>query len=160
MKKSFIPLFAMLLTLCCCPYSLIANDLTTQKPSDLEIVGTYRVTAQNLDTNGLKAFQNRQPQLIFNVDGSCVVSDFPVWEENTSSFKINAWLSFDGKWAIVNDGSVRRGGKTYDVWGIRCNSNIETMGTGEFTGTKPPYDVVFIYGDPDSDNAMTFSKMP
>jgi hypothetical protein len=58
-------------------------------------------------------------------------------------------------------GSVEKGDGTYKNWGIGCGNNEEKLNvTGELINDKPPYGILFIYGDPDSGHGMDFGKVP
>jgi hypothetical protein len=163
MNKIFVPLLAILFSACCCcPYSPFAGDLTVEKPNSADIVGKYRLTGQNLAGYGsdAEALQGKQPEIVINADGSCLVTDFPVWKNSNSTYVITEWRSFEGKWTIHTVGSVRKDGKTCSNWGIGCGNRTQGIGTGELTGTKAPYGILFIYGDPDSGDFMAFTKQP
>jgi hypothetical protein len=162
MNKAFIAVGTLVFSAfcCCAPFSPFASSLTLKKPETSDVVGLYRMDWQNL--NESESFQNRQPEILINEDGSCQVTDFPVWEtDDEISYSVKESLSFKGTWEIRKFGSVRKDGKTYDSWGVSCGNNIEKMGVGgHLANDEPPYDILFIYGDPDSGNGMTFEKIP
>jgi hypothetical protein len=162
MNRAFIAIGALLfLALCCCgPYSPLASMLTIEKPDSADVIGLYQMTGQNL--NRSEPFQDRHPEILINEDGSCQVTDFPVWITNDEiTYSVKEWLSFKGTWGMSEIGSVQRGNGSYKNWGIGCGKNEEKLNvTGELANSKPPYDILFIYDDPDSGNGMTFGKVP
>lgn len=130
-----------------------------ERPEEMDIIGLYQMTFQNI--NGSEEFQNRQPEILINADGSCKVTDFPVWQPNSRSYFVKEWLSFEGTWKIKKFGSVRKDGENYDNWGMSCSDKLEKIGIGgEFVNNEPPYDILFIYDDPDTGIVMTFQKSP
>jgi hypothetical protein len=151
MKRLAFPLIIMLISLCGCPFSLMAHGPAALKPSQQDVVGVYQVTAQNLTNDGLDAFKGHQPLITINNDGSCVISDFPVWN-GSFPYAITEWLSFSGKWSIV----VSRG----VYWGITCEGVTQSMEVGDLDENGDGYSIVFPYGDPDDYETMVFKKMP
>ena len=162
MNRAFIAIGTLIFSaFCCCtPYSPFASMLKVEKPESGDVIGLYKMTVQNL--NRSESFQEKQPEILINEDGSCQITDFPDWAtKDEISYSVKEWLSFKGTWEISKFGSVRRDGKTYDNWGISCHNPVEKMDIGgEFANEKAPYDILFIYGDPDSGNGMTFEKAP
>jgi hypothetical protein len=121
------------------------------KPTQQDVIGIYQVTAQNLTKDGLNAFKGRQPLIVINNDGSCVVSDFPVWN-GYFPYAITNWLSFSGKWSIVVNRDV--------YWGVTCKGATDSMNAGDLDENQDGYTIVFPYGDPDSYDTMVFKKIP
>jgi hypothetical protein len=147
--------------LCCCaPFSPFASSLTVQKPEASEVIGLYQLHEQNL--NRSVSFQNGQPEILINKNGSCQVNNFPVWEtDDEITYSVKESLSFKGMWEIRKFGSVRKDGKTYDSWSINCGDQVKKVGIGgKFANERAPYNILFIYGDPDSGNEMIFEKIP
>jgi hypothetical protein len=157
MKRLIVPFTTLFLCLCCCPYAPFARDLTTVKPNVQDIVGTYQVTSQNLDIEGMGAFIDHDPQIHLNKDGSCMILDFPIWED-LPPFTITDWQSLSGEWDIVTTGGVDLLEGYFDTWGVQCIGETDEMKTADLIGDKAPYKLLFVYGDPDSNEIMTFSK--
>ena len=162
MNKALIAVGVLVFSMfcCCAPYSPFADIVTVEKPESAEVLGLYQMTGQNL--NKSESFQNRLPVILIEPDGSCKFTDFPVWEQDSSSkYSVKEWLSSEGAWEIIEVGRVSRDGRTYAFWGISCSNHSEEISTsGKFANDKPPYEILFVYDDPDSGIAMTFQKVP
>jgi hypothetical protein len=148
------------IAVCLCCGSPFTGMLTVEKPNAFDLVGVYEMSGQSLDRSA--TFPDRHPEIvIINEDSTCSVTDFPVWELENSSWSVIEWLSFEGTWAMGEYGSVQRGNEHYRNWAVGCGNNAEGMNvTGELTNHQPPYDLLFIYDDPDSGYGMSFEKIP
>ena len=70
-----------------------------------------------------------------------------VEKTDITDYKVNKLLSVTGEWKIGKVGSVSSDGNDIkSIWGIHFSGEIDSAG---LTGDKPPYGLIFTYGDPD-----------
>lgn len=128
-----------------------ASMLTTNQPSQQEVVGSYLLTQQTITTNGMTVFQGRQCRLDLQPNGSFAVTNYPTWTNS----QIESFISTAGHWRCDRVGSV------YDnqpVWGISFADADRRLELLSFTGKAAPYGLLMTYGDPDENAVMVFEK--
>ena len=126
------------------------------EPRPEDAVGTYVLTDQTIMDGGLSALNGRQCKMTIRADGYFSVTNYPDRREAISSsgpyFK--NFLSITGRWTIGSPGSSR--GKT--CWGMLFMDEENKIAPVAFTGQAPPYGLISILGDPDSNIVMIFKK--
>ena len=127
---------------------------TEPQPSDA--VGTYVLTSHTLLGGNADVFQGRQCEIIVRGDGSASVTNYPNQREGISAdgTHFTKFISKTGKWRIGGPGSSH--GKT--CWGMRFSDMENKIAPVAFTGDAPPYGLIIIFGDPDSNIVMIFKN--
>jgi hypothetical protein len=159
-----IPIF---MALCCClgcPYSDFAYLLVTEEPNKTDIVGRYTLTLQTLTAEGLEVLDSKEATIELQSGGTYIATNFPIWKRTeTSKYTLTNLLTTTGSWNIETLGGVDHGdGEIHDVWGI-CFQGLQVerpRACADLSGPKHPYSLMFVYGDPDSDQVMIFERKP
>lgn len=153
-----------------CQFDPYADDYTRSKPKKSDLIGTYFLSGQTLNNTPieqLKARDGSSPsphKLILRSDGTFSILNMPMWVGNwangsSDEWSISKFKSGFGKWDVQVVGSVGEGsGKVVDVWGLDFSSANISIGSVTLSGEKPPYSIIFGYGDPDGGDAMTYEK--
>jgi hypothetical protein len=128
-----------------------AQSLTTTKPNQKEIVGSYLLTQQTINTNGMAILQNRQCQLDLQPDGSFEITNYPIWTNG----QFASFISTIGHWHCDTVGFVYSNQR---VWGVRFSDADSRLDALSFTGKTAPYGLLMTYGDPDENAVMIFEK--
>ncbi len=128
-----------------------AHTLTTTRPKQEDIVGSYLLTQQTITTNGMAILQGRQSQLDLQADGSFQIVNYPTW----TNFQFAGFISTTGHWYC--DNIITTYG-TQSVWSIRFSDTDSRMDSLDFTGKAAPYGLLMTHGDPDENAVMIFEK--
>ncbi len=161
-RKKLIPLIypaiiIALMAACLSQYDPYAHLLTTEKPNEVDVIGTYVLTEQTLTTNGLDFLQGEPAKIEILPEGRFTAKNFPTWQESPGGrYEFNQLITVDGTWKIEMVGGVYNGstdGNYKKVWGLDFSRTIDSA---SFTGDRPPYGLIFTYGDPDRGTVMIF----
>ena len=153
MRMSFLALFLILLAGCGQrdSWDKYAGSLTTTKPKQEDVLGSYLLTHQTITADGMTVLGGRQCQLDLLPDGSFTVTNYPTWaNEHLGSF-----ISAAGHWRCDTVGSVY---SAQSVWGIRFADTDSRLDMLSFTGKSAPYGLLMTYGDPDENKVMIFER--
>lgn len=157
-----LPVFLLPLLACICQYNPYAHLVTTEKPKSADIIGTYALKEQTLIPGGLKNLQGKQTLIELRQDKTFSATDFPLWKSVNTTYALDNMTPLKGNWEIGIVGGVSdiRGEKT--VWGIYFRDtkpSLKDMLAASLTNDKPPYGLIFMYGDPDSGTVMIFERV-
>ena len=158
-RGKFALLLLMLVSSACFyQFDPYADLLTTKEPDTADVLGTYVLKEQTLTDENLDFLQGKQATLEISANSTFTTTNFPIWLEKTdiTDYKVNKLLSVTGEWKIGKVGSVSSDGNDIkSIWGIHFSGEIDSAG---LTGDKPPYGLIFTYGDPDNGDVMIFEK--
>ncbi len=162
MRSIFFAALVLPLLACACQYDPYAYLFTTEKPKAEDLVGTFLLKEQTLAAGGLSVLEGKQARIELHADGTFTASDFPHWRTAKGAYEFDEFQAITGKWEIGRVGGVSNGvDQVKDAWGIYIRDTIPDQGSTfytNFTGNKPPYGLIFTYGDPDSGAVMIFEK--
>ncbi|MBS1529359.1 MAG: hypothetical protein JSU01_03550 [Bacteroidetes bacterium] len=148
-------LLSLLIFFTSCQYDPYADNLATIEPNVKDVVGTY-VFEQQTIANTLKDGQIKLAIIILDRDSSFTAIKVPNFD---GSNNYQGVISAKGKWQISTNGGVANGsGGTDSVWGLDLTTLPDNLQHPEFLGHKPPYKLIFTYGDPDEGAVMIFRK--
>jgi hypothetical protein len=130
-----------------------ADSVTAVQPTQGDIVGSYLLTQQSINTNGMTVIGGRVCRLDLSSDGSFTVTNYPIWTNS----QLEGFISTNGHWRCDIVGSVH---DNQSVWGIRFDDTgrDRRMDSLSFTGKAAPYGLLMTYGDPDENAVMIFVK--
>ncbi len=159
MHKLLLPISVILLSCCCCPFGAIAPNFVTEKPKQENIIGVYELSDQRVVSESV--VEDKVSYIELYPDQKCNMVNFPVFVENMA-FEYEFQELYTGKcnWRIETTGSIN----SWDVasiWGV-CFENVSFESTNKcasFLNTKYSYDLEFVFGDPDSNRTMSFSRI-
>lgn len=152
---------ALFLLLAGCQYDPYAHLYTTEKPNDADVTGRYDISEQTLTTDGLAFLKGKPCSIEIRADHTFYVTNLPIWRETRPvEYTLEVLKTRSGTWTIETAGSISDGsGPSKTAWGISLAASGSALGHVTFTGKKPPYGLIFGYGDPDSGSAMRFEKV-
>lgn len=161
-----LPLFVMISSACLCQYDPFAHEYTSTPPQEADVVGTYTLTRQTLNhepIDKLMALDGSSPstfKFILYADNGFEAVNLPVWIEGSSDgWAVYKFVSLSGTWGIDIVGAVSDGTKKIaDVWGIVLSGDEAPSVHVTLAGEKPPYKLIFGYGDPDGGYAMIYER--
>jgi hypothetical protein len=159
MNKLLLPVGIILISFCCCPSAPLAPYLVTEEPKVEDLEGVYEFSAQRVLAEGIGDTSNSKIKLFH--DGTCELTDFPVLQEETMfSYDFKGLFSGECSWTVNSNGSVSRGGELYPVWSICFHAEEfnPAVKCADITNDGEPYNLVFVFGDPDSNEVMRFGK--
>lgn len=153
LNRCLTPLLA--LTLLSCQYDPHAHLLTTTEPEARDIVGTY--VLDRYDLPAASKIKHMPVRLELHADSTFTATNIPPDnpEAPDGSF-FSDLLSGTGRWEKAPLGIVDPGSKT--IWGVYLRSKEHAFHYAEFTGSQPPYGLIFTLGDPDGGNAVLLRK--
>jgi hypothetical protein len=165
-RHVLLPLFVVISSACLCQYDPFAHEYTSTPPPEAEVVGTYVLTRQTLNRvpiEKLTALDGSGPstiKLILYDDNRFEAVNLPVWIEGSSNgWTVYKFVSLSGTWGIDIVGAVSDGTKKIaEVWGIVLSSDKAPSVQVTLAGEKPPYKLIFGYGDPDGGYAMIYER--
>jgi hypothetical protein len=128
-----------------------AGSLTTTKPKQVDIVGSYLLTKQTITAVGMTVLKGRQCWLDLLPDGSFTVTNYPDWTDE----HLGSSISTNGNWHLDTVGFVY---SKQNVWGIRFADTDSRLDMLSFTGKSTPYGLLMTYGDPDENKVMVFER--
>jgi len=151
-----------------CQFDPFADDYTRTKPLKADLIGTYVLTSESMTNTAisqLKSEKGLSPgnyTLTLYADGTFKYINMPVWVGDWANGKdewsIRSFKSGSGKWEIAVVGGVGDGSKVVDVWGLDLSPAAVPGAHATLSSEKPPYTVVFGYGDPDMGDAMFYER--
>ncbi|EEF57430.1 hypothetical protein [Pedosphaera parvula] len=143
-----------------CQYDPYAHLYTTEKPKPEDLVGAYTLLRQTVDEQHPSALQGKPCLIELHADGTFIASNVPPWtigEPATNFF--DTLISDTGSWRLDTTGTVNGTHPKPDpIWGIYLDSANSKIAPIHIAGTKAPFGLVFTLGDPDSGQAMLFTK--
>ena len=122
-----------------------AKPFTTIKPKVEDFAGDYIMVSRSDIPEGMAAQKGVACRIKITSDETFSIENFVNRDKVT--------VTTEGKWMLDTVGSDRG----IDVWGLRLFSE-PGIGTATFSGKTAPYRIVFIRGDPDSDNTIIFER--
>ncbi len=81
------------------------------------------------------------------------------WANGVDQWSIKEFASGTGKWEIDAVASTRDASGVVELYGLKL-SDASLADSILLLGSKPPYEIVFEYGDADAGNAMRFEIVP
>jgi len=163
MNRLLLPVGLILITFCCCPFAPIAQYLVTKEPKVEDIIGFYELKMENVVKANVP--DTIEPGIEMIADGTCKLADFPVLIENDAdnfSYEFKELFTNNCQWNVITNGSVERNGKLLPVWAV-CFSAVDfepAIKCANLTDDGNPYNLVFVFGDPDSNEIMVFERLP
>jgi hypothetical protein len=161
-----VALLAIFSIACCCSWPIDYNN-PPQEPNDVDLVGTYvlhnqTMTGESVPVENLRTQDGAQvgvSRIILHADGSCIAENIPHWVPDGIDYLVQSVRTTTGYWTAMPIGSV--GDRPW--WGLRLETEELLLaqqdsryGVIVLAGQEPPYDIVFIFGDPDSADTMTY----
>jgi hypothetical protein len=140
-----------------CQYDPHAHCYTTTRPQAADVVGRYKLTSQTVTTGGLSVLHGKPCDIELRADGTFTAVNLPTdthGSPGTDCF--STLVTGSGNWRI----DVVSHGASYETehWGIEFESPAVKIHSTNLAGQKPPYELIFTLGDPDSGDAMIFEK--
>ncbi|HEY3964780.1 MAG TPA: hypothetical protein VGM05_09550 [Planctomycetaceae bacterium] len=152
-----------------CPHDSHIDSYTRQKPTANDLVGTYKLTAQNLNDRPIAELKSPAglaagPCTIkLYADGILEYRHVPIWVGNWANgvdqWSIKEFASGSGKWEIDVVGGTRDPSGVVELYGLKL-TDASLADSTLLLGSKPPYEIVFEFGDADAGNAMRFEIVP
>lgn len=137
------------------------REFVGTKPESVDIVGTYILSDQTVIPGGLSALAGRKCQFNIFADGTFSVTNYPECAGARSS-KLKQYKTFHsttGTWKLETVGtSYGYGPDPKNCWGLQFQSLDSKIDSTAFTGPEPPYGLLTILGDPDSNNTLRFKR--
>lgn len=161
MNRLLWPVGVILTTFCCCPFAPVAQYLVTEEPKIEDIAGVYEFTVESVVEANIP--DNLESSVEMMSDGTCKLTDFPVLIENDVngfSYKFKELFTKDCRWEMITNGSVQRNEESLPTWAI-CFSAVDfepAVKCANLTDDGNPYNLVFVFGDPDSNEITVFEK--
>ncbi len=134
------------------------------KPKAADVVGTYILSDVTVIPGVLSAPAGRQCVLHVFADGTFSLTGYPECDGARSSKlkQYNTFHSTSGTWelAILGTSYGYAGfGRPKDCWGLSLSGTTIATIRASFTGPEPPYDLLMILDDPDSNITLRFKKI-
>jgi hypothetical protein len=154
---------AVLTTICGCGGGdPRAPDYVTSEPDRRELVGRYElITARSAIPKAVSA--SRDPDLPYSLtlrdDGTFTATNVPEFRIGAA---VDRLVSASGTWKVSETGTLgTASGKRRRIWGVRFESqpsirSVECMGPSD--ADRPERRLVFVLGDPDSGEGLTFGR--
>ena len=144
-----------------CQYDPYAELLTTRKPRSQDVVGRYKLKEQTVTRGGLSALNGQVSTIELFAGGRFAAVNVPPWQSNPDALFFEGLASGPGTWSIESAGGLDNGfGSEKTAWGVCFESPAAKIRCAGFTGTKPPYGLIFTIGDPDLGEAMLYDRQP
>lgn len=161
MNRLLLPVGVILTTFCCCPFAPVAQYLITEEPKEEDIVGVYEFSGQSVVDQDIQHSADSSIALL--ADGTCNLTDFPVFVENDQygfTYKFKELFTGSCQWNVATNGSVSRDGKAIPTWAVCFSAaNFDSaIKCADLANNGNPYNLVFIFGDPDSNDILSFTK--
>ena len=137
------------------------REFVGAKPKTADIVGTYVLSDQSVIPGGLSALGGLQCQLEVFADGTFSITNYPECASARSSNlkQFERFHTTTGTWELSTVGvSYGYGPDPKDCWGLRFSGCKTRIDPTAFTGPNPPYGLITIIGDPDSNDTIRFKK--
>jgi hypothetical protein len=158
-----IPLLALGLVPAGCQYDPHAHLYTRTEPLPANVVGRYVLS--QIDGFERKELGPNAPVVELRADGTFVASCVASSNAGLRSIRdIRRELTSDsGTWSLDTLGWVDNGdeSKAVPVWGIQMRSATppyDKVDSPTLGGEKPPYDLIFVLGDPDGGEALILHR--
>lgn len=133
-----------------CQFDPHSGLYTTSEPMNEDIVGTYILDRYHLPQD--ITIDPREVLVDLHPDGTFKVSNVPPWQtDDPDKGFFSSLLSGTGKWEKTTIGAD-------PIWGVYLRSPDNRFSPACFTGTKPPYGLIFTLGDPDSGYAVILKQ--
>lgn len=131
------------------------------EPRKNDVAGVYLLTGQSLVEGGITASGIRQCRLVLRDDGSFSVEDYPDWRASGGEHgPFGSFISGSGSWSIDTVGVLYDSeGESGSIWGIRFHGMDPVPEPMALTGSREPFGLVVVLGDPDSDRELVFSRV-
>jgi hypothetical protein len=159
-RLPFLASLALLATACLSSCSPFATSLTTQKPKSEDVVGVYALQSQSLTSSRkLDFLQGLSATVELSGNGTYIATNFPVWMRDSSGrYVFKNLVTATGRWEIDSAGSA----DGRPDWGVQLLPDPDSSAlqvAPNLTHNKPPYGLIFQFGDPDSGNALIYDKL-
>jgi hypothetical protein len=152
---------------CCRPPPLMSYpwfwDYTKPKPSDADVVATYKVLKLRIPDDLARSVQERSPSITLKADHTVVLSDFPQFDGFGD--KVECRLSGTANWELDKDYADGLGWSIeFQHFHSAARQNQPDCYHGDMTwgililGGHPPYRLYDMVGDPDSDTGIEYQK--
>jgi hypothetical protein len=131
------------------------------KPRLADVAGTYVLSDQTVIPGGLSALGGRQCVLNVFADGSFSITNYPecVGASSSDLTQFTTFHSATGTWELGIVGtSYGYGRDPKKCWGLGFHDSSNTIHSAAFTGPEPPYGLLTILGDPDSNDTLRFKR--
>ncbi len=145
-------IFLFALSMSGCQFDPHASLYTTTEPQNADIIGTYVLDHYDLPND--IPIESDEVVVVLNADGTFDASNVPTRETEADKSFFSSLKSDTGKWEKAAMGVV--GSKS--IWGVYLRTNDNRILSADFTGTQPPYGMIFVLGDPDAGNAVILKK--
>ena len=146
-----------------CQYDPFALNYTTERPKNSEVTGQYFLEYQTVD-HQIKEFlepnTNRitSPMILVSQDGTFEFRNVPDFK-GTFDLEFQGLVNSSGEWNIETVGTIGDGtGNMKEHWGLTLSGTTPNLSGVGFMNDKPPYKLIFGYGDPDEGKAMIFKR--
>jgi hypothetical protein len=139
-----------------CGFALLLTQLeeyTTYGPPTAQVVGHFKLSKQNVSSNGVAAPEGQPCEVELRADGTFTGTNLPP-DPFRSSEPTGTLVTCSGTWRIA---VVSSDGYGTDHWGIRFESQPAVKST-HLVGRRAPYSLEFVIGDPDCGEYMRFKK--
>lgn len=134
-----------------------AGLYTTTEPKAGDVVGTYVADAFHLPPE--VGVARPVVQLELRADGTFAAINLPPSNVETPGPDfLKSLSSGTGKWEKDTMGTLDPGHKR--IWGVHLRTPDNRFQSANFTGDKPPYGLIFVFGDPDSGHAVILKRKP
>ena len=127
-------------------------QFTRSKPSESDILGTWRPTAETLqDIRGRGRYSAGEPALVFHADHSFDMRDMPDWWLDGFGRSHGKLETGSGRWELASADNI------WQVWVVRLHfPSFET--SVHLYHQHAPFLIFVRVGDPDIGDAMFFER--
>ena len=154
-----LPISAILLACCCCTLGPVTPNFVKEEPQQEKILGVYELSDQRVVSKSV--VEDKVSYIELYPDQKCDMVNFPVFAENTAfEYEFQELYTGSCSWRIEITGSANSW-NIDSIWGV-CfeSSTFESKDQcANLLNTKSLYDLEFVFGDPDSNRTMIFSRI-
>ncbi|MFH2142870.1 MAG: hypothetical protein ABIJ97_10630 [Bacteroidota bacterium] len=161
-KLKYLTILTAIFLFVSCQYDPYAIEYTTDEPVDADITGTYLFEKQTVD-NKIKSFIDStngsavNPKIEIFEDGKYKADNLPYFYSLVPVY--SGLITGEGTWEKSVVGLVGNGtNKLDDHWGLILNGLPQDLQNAGFMNKKPPFKIIFGFGDPDAGKVMIFKK--
>lgn len=105
----------------------------------------------------MAALGGRECRLDVHGNGTFSITNYPQWSGGT----FGSFHTTTGTWQISSVGTYYQyGAKFGSCWGLSFAGSTPRIGSMVLTGPEPPYGLLSVLGDPDSNYTLRFAKKP
>ena len=154
-RRSYLFATVIALSLLACIGDPNLSSYTKTRPKEADLIGTYvpdKSTIKDMHDRGAYSTAKARTSLTLRADGTFEMIDMPDWWREPFGTSHGRLESDFGTWRVAEHtpGGWWELAVDFPKWG----------GTViPLSGKNPPYVILFVLGDPDSSNSMSFVRL-